>query len=127
MNQGRKLFAPETAVGTGAAEPVVDEYEAAKEVPSVDESTLDESGGRSQNFVHDTKTIAYSGETVAEPTSDAVSTGEDYEVRNKDDDTAAGAAVDSVITDAEVNAPADEVRPDVPQATKATRKKRETV
>ena len=120
MNQGQKQFAPETAVGTGAAEPVVDEYEAAKATPSVDESTV---GEGAQNKPGNARTIAYSGDEVAEPTSDAKSTGEDYETRNKDDDTLAGAGVDSVVTDDQVNAKAEETRPEVPQDTKASRKK----
>jgi hypothetical protein len=125
MKNGQKDFAPETALGTGAAEPVVDEYEAAKEVPSVDESVL--KGTRSQNQPGNAVTIEYSGEPTAEPTTgdDERSTGEDYETRNVDDDTRAGAAV--VKDDPEVNKPAAEVRPEVPQATKKTRKEKGTV
>lgn len=133
MKQGRKDFAPETALGTGAAEPVVDEYEAAKEVWSVDESTVK---GGSQNQPGRAGTIAYSNETHVEATKDLgqepaendtnVSNGEDYETANKDDDTLAGAGVDSAITGDQVNSKAEDVRPDVPQATKAT-KKRSTV
>ena|SRR5690242_9557794 len=118
-------FAPETAVGTGAKDPIVDEYEAAKEVPTIDESILD--GTRSQNGPETDRTIAYSGEPTAEPTTgdDERSTGEDYETRNVDDDTNAGAAV--VKDDPEVNKPAEEVRPEAPQATKRTRKAKDTV
>lgn len=121
-------FAPETAVGTGAAEPIVDEYEAAKAVPSVDETTLDETGQKSQNEVHAGKTIAYSGEDIGDSgTGEVKSTGEDYEVRNEsnDDVPLAGASVDT--DDAEVNKLAEEVRPEVPQATKRSRKKADTV
>lgn len=115
-------YAPETALGTGAAEPLVDEFEAAKEVPSVDESVLEETPEkRSTNQITPGATIAYSGETVAEPTSDAVSNGEDFETRNVDDETNAGAAV--IKDDSEVNKPAEEIRPEVPQATKKTRAK----
>lgn len=120
MNQGMKQFAPETAVGTGAAEPVVDEYEAAKEVPSVDESTLE--GGRSNNQPQGSRTVEYSGDKVADDASDERSTGEDYETRNKDNDEVplAGAAVPD--DDSEVNAKAEDVRPEVPQETKRSRK-----
>ncbi len=118
-------FAPETAVGTGAVEPLVDEYEAAKAVPTVDEKTLDEIGKRSQNQVHAGKTIAYSGETVADDASDEKSTGEDFETRHADDDTQAGAGVNAS-DDAEVNKPAEEVRPEAPQETKRTRKAKQT-
>lgn len=125
MKNGPKDFAPETALGTGAAEPVVSEYEAAKEVPSVDESVL--KGDGSQNQPGRAATIEYSGEATAEPTTgdDERSTGEDFETRNVDDDTRAGAAV--VKNDPEVNQKAEDVRPDVPQAEKKTRKARSTV
>lgn len=120
MNQGRKQFAPETAVGTGAAEPVADEFEAAKETPSVDESTLD--GGRSRNRPGEAGSVEYSGDKVAEDASDEKSTGEDYETRNADNDEVplAGAAV--VKDDPDVNKPVDEVRPDAPQAPVKARK-----
>ena len=120
MKNGPKDFAPETALGTGAAEPVVSEYEAAKEVPSVDESIL--KGEGSQNQPGRAASIDYSGEPTAEPTTgdDEKSTGEDFETRNVDDDTNAGAAV--VKNDPEVNKEASSVRPEVPQATKTTRK-----
>lgn len=120
--QGPKYFAPETALGTGAAEPIVDEYEAAKEVESVDESILE--GTRSQNFIRAGKTIAYSGEPTAEPTTgdDEVSNGEDFETRNVDNDEVPLAGAQVVKDDPEVNKPAEEVRPEVPQADKKTRK-----
>ncbi len=118
-------YAPETAVGTGAVEPLVDEYEAAKAVPSVDETTLDEVGKRSQNSVHTGKTIAYSGEDTADQGNDEKSTGEDFETRHADDDTQAGAGVNAS-DDAEVNKPAEEVRPEAPQETKRTRKAKQT-
>jgi hypothetical protein len=120
----QKDFAPETAVGTGAAEPVVDEYEAAKEVPSVDEKTLNE--GRSQNQPGRGATIDYSGESHVEATKDLgqepaandteKSTGEDLETRRQDDDTLAGASVKEN-DDSNVNKKAEETRPEVPQAT----------
>jgi hypothetical protein len=122
MKNGPKDFAPETALGTGAAEPVVSEYEAAKEVPTVDESLV--KGKGSQNQPGRAATIDYSGEPTVEPTTgdDEKSTGEDYETRNVDNDDVplAGAAV--VKDDPEVNKEASNVRPEVPQATKATRK-----
>jgi hypothetical protein len=125
MKNGQKDFAPETALGTGAAEPLADEYEAAKEVPSVDESILE--GKRSQNSPGNSETINYSGDATEEPTTgdDEKSTGEDFETRNEGDDTLAGAAV--VPNDPEVNAKAEDVRPEVPQATKSTRKAKGTV
>lgn len=113
----QRPFAPETAIGTGAAEPVVDEVEAAKLVPSVDESTAGK--GKNQPGAEGTG-IDYSGEDTAEPTSSEKSTGEDYEVRNADDDTLAGASVGD---DGDVNKPVEEVRPEVPQATKASRRR----
>ena len=118
-------YAPETAVGTGAVEPLVDELEAAKAVPTVDENTLDE--GRSNNQPHAGKTIQYSAEPVADDANDTdLSTGEDFETRNRDDETRAGAGV-SDTDDAEVNQPAEDVRPEVPQETKAARKAKRTV
>ena len=115
-------YAPETAVATGAVDPLVDEYEAATAVPTVDEHTLDDTAKRSQNDPSTDRTVAYSGDDVAEPTSDAKSSGEDFETRNADDDTRAGAGVST--DDAEVNKLAEEVRPEEPQAPKRTRKAR---
>ena len=131
----QKPFAPETAVGTGAAEPVVDEYEAAKATPSVDESTLDEVGHRSTNQPGQANTIEYSGEThreaiegqglettpVGDDTSEEPSTGADLETRRKDDDTVAGSAVDAQVDASEVNSKAADVRPEVPQAARRDR------
>lgn len=113
--QGRKEFAPETAVGTGAAEPLVDEFEAAKQVPSVDENSI--KGGRSKNQPDDTRTIKNSGDPVGDPASDEKSTGEDEETRHVADDAHAD--------DDKVNKPAAETRPKAPQATKASRKRKE--
>ena len=122
-------FAPETAVGTGAVEPLVDERKAAEAVPTVDEGTLDKSEGRSQNQVHGGKTIAYTGEDVGDSgTGEVLSTGEELEVREADnDDNAYGAQVSKEVDDAEVNKPAEDVRPEEPQAPKRTRKKADTV
>jgi hypothetical protein len=114
----QRPFAPETAIGTGAANPVVDEYEAAKLTPSVDEATAGK--GKNQPGNEDGQ-INYSGDEVAEPTSDAKSTGEDYETRQVEDDTNAGAAV--ATDNSDVNKPADEVTPEVPQATKRSGKR----
>lgn len=121
-------FAPETAVGTGAAEPLVDEYEAAKEVPSVDEKTLSKTDKRSQNGVRAGKTIAVSGEDVGDSgTGEVRSTGEELEVREAENpENNYGAQVDKA-NDAEVNKPAEEVRPEAPQAPKKTRKANDTV
>lgn len=120
--QGAKDFAPETAVGTGAAEPLVDEYEAAKAAESVDESTV---GDGAQNKPGAAATIEYSGEPTREPTTgdDEVSTGEDWETRNKDNDDVplAGAGVDDQDTE-DVNKKASEVAPEVPQAVKRNRR-----
>lgn len=132
MKNGPKDFAPETAIGTGAAEPVVDEVEAAKQVPSVDESTA----GRGQNQPgNEGKTIEYSGQTLLEAYEDLEteagdtdtepSTGQDYETRQADkDDEPGGDAVGSVLSDDEVNSKAEDVRPEAPQATKQSRAKR---
>lgn len=114
-------YSPETAVGTGALEPLVDEYEAATAVPTVDEKTLDESGKRSRNKPRPGEDeVNYSGDKVAEPTSDEKSTGEDAEVRS-------GENLNVSPDDAEVNQPADEVRPEAPQQTKRARKDQKTV
>jgi hypothetical protein len=113
----QRPFAPETAIGTGAANPVVDEVEAAKLVPSVDESTA----GKGQNQPgQGDGGIDYSGDPTAEPTSDVVSTGREFEVlASEDNDTAGG---DSVASDSsDVNKPAEDVRPEVPQATKRSK------
>lgn len=123
MNQGRKQFAPETAIGTGAAEPVVDEVEMAKQVPSVDESTA----GHGQNQPgNDGSHAEYSGESYREAMADAytdeggtdteASTGEDLEVRrSKDEDKPGGDAVGDVVADSEVNSKAEDTRPEAPQ------------
>lgn len=119
--QGQKMIAPETAVGTGAAEPVVDEYEAAKATPSVDESTV---GEGAQNYPRPAKTIAYSGEDVGDSgTGEVLSTGEDSEVRNRDDDSLAGSSVDTEVDEETVNKPAEEVRPEAPQASRRNSRK----
>ena len=120
----QKPYAPETAIGTGAAEPLVDEYEAAVATPSVDEATVQP---EAQNQPGRAASIDYSNDDLAEPTDDGKSTGEDFETRNQDDDTLAGASVGSVLDDAEVNKPAEEVRPEAPQATKRYRKAKSTV
>jgi len=117
-------YAPEVAVGTGAVEPLVDEYEAAAAVPTVDEHTLDETDQRSQNGPETDRTVAYSGDPVADDANDTdKSTGEDQETRDADnDETLSGANVVRE-ADAEVNAPAEEVRPEEPQAKKTARRK----
>jgi hypothetical protein len=123
-------FAPETAVGTGAVEPLVDEYKAAEAVPTVDEHTLDEVEDRqSQNKVRGAKTVAYSGEDVGDSgTGEVVSTGEELEVREAENsDNAYGAQVSKEVDDAEVNQPAEDVRPEEPQAPKRRRKAVDTV
>ena len=110
-------FAPETALGTGAAEPIVDEREAAEQVPSVDNDTAS-----SKNHPGH-ETINYSGDDTAEPTNDLQSDGRDLETRrSEDDDQPGGDSVGSVLSDSDVNAKAEDVRPEEPQATKATRK-----
>jgi len=114
-----KQYAPETAIGTGALEPIGDEQKAAELTPSVDENTV---GNGAQNQPAAARSIDYSGEPTAEPTTgeDEKSTGEDFETRNADDETLAGANVSP--DDAEVNKPAAEVRPEEPQAPKRVRK-----
>lgn len=135
MNQGRKQFAPETAIGTGAAEPVVDEVEAAKQVPSVDESTAGQGKNQPGN---EGVTVEYSGQTFAEANEDMEtdaggtdtepSTGQDYETRQADkDDEPGGDAVGATVADSEVNSKAEDVRPEAPQVTKRTRKDQGTV
>jgi hypothetical protein len=113
----QRPFAPETAIGTGAHEPVVDEVEAAKLTPSVDESTAGQ--GKNQPGAEGTG-IDYSGDPTAEPTSDVVSTGRDFETLAADDDESAGGA--GVAADSsDVNKPAEDVRPEVPQAGKRSK------
>ena len=109
-------YAPETAVATGAVEPLVDEYEAATAVPTVDESTLGTLKRSTNRPRPGEDEIDYSGEDVAEPTSDDKSTGEDETTRRDVEDAHA--------LDGEVNKLASEVRPAEPQATKAGRKRK---
>ena len=119
MNNGPKQFAPETGIGTGAAEPLHDEVELAKEVPSVDESTAGKGKNYPGNEGDASNALQYS---LKEPAyTELKSTGEDYETRNVDNDDVplAGNAVDP---DAEPNKRAEEVRPDVPQETVRARR-----
>jgi hypothetical protein len=114
VNNGPKAFAPETGIGTGAAEPLHDEVELAKEVPSVDESTAGKGKNYPGNEGDAGNALEYS---LKEPAyTDLKSTGEDYETRNVDNDDVplAGNAVDP---DAEPNQKAEDVRPEVPQST----------
>lgn len=108
MNQGRKLYAPETAVGTGAQFPLVDPVAAAAEVPSIDQSTVANGGANGKNKPRiNEDQINVSGDELAEPTDSRNSTGEDEETR---ENTAAHAR------DADVNKKADVTRPTAPQA-----------
>lgn len=112
-------FAPETAVGTGAQEPLVDEYAAAEQVPTVDENTLG-TGRRSLNRPRvNEDEIDYSGEKVADDASTEVSNGEDFETRE--------VVADPHADDAEVNQLAEDTRPEAPQDVKPSRKKKDTV
>lgn len=116
-------YAPETAVGTGAVEPLVDEYEAATATPSVDETTLDAVGQKSRNKPrpNENSDIQPSGESLADDASDDTSTGEDFETRSGENENI------SDTDDAEVNKLASEVRPEAPQKTKRQRKAEQTV
>jgi hypothetical protein len=109
MNQGMKQYAPETAVGTGAATPLVDPVAAAAKVPSIDQSTVGSGGanGKNKPRANENSDIKPSGDELAEPTDDRNSTGEDEETREN-----ANAHKD----DADVNKEASTVRPTEPQA-----------
>lgn len=104
-------FAPETAIGTGAAEPLVDEVEAATATPSVDESTAGQ--GKNKPRVAEASDIKPSGEKVADDASDLTSTGEEQEVRSGENDNVGG--------DEDVNKLAADARPAAPQKTRKQR------
>ncbi len=105
-------FAPETAIGTGAAEPLVDEFEAAEATPSVDESTAGQ--GKNKPRQAEASDIKPSGEKVADDASDLTSTGEEAEVRDGENDNVGG--------DEDVNKLAAEARPAAPQKTRKQRR-----
>lgn len=104
-------FAPETAIGTGAKEPLVDEVEAAEATPSVDASTAGQ--GKNKPRPNESSDIKPSGEKVADDASDLLSTGEEAEVRDGKNDNVGG--------DADVNKLASEARPAKPQQTRKQR------
>lgn len=108
MNQGQKLYAPETAVGTGAQTPLVDPAAAAALVPSIDQSTVSGggAGGNNKPRANESATIQPSGNTLAEPKDTRTSTGEDEETRTNPVAHA---------RDSQANAVASTVRPTVPQ------------
>lgn len=105
-------FAPETAVGTGAKEPLVDEVEAATAVPTVNESTAGR--GKNKPRAGESSDIKPSGERVADDASDLLSTGEEQERRSGENDNVGG--------DEDVNKLASEARPAEPQKTRKQRK-----
>ena len=106
-------FAPETAVGTGAAEPLVDEVEAATAVPTVDESTAGQ--GKNKPRQAEASDIKPSGENIGDSgTGEVLSTGEEKEVRD-------GENLNVLDPDPNVNKVASEARPAKPQATKRTK------
>jgi len=113
LANGPKAFAPETAIGTGAAFPLTSEYDAAVATPSVDESTLG-AARKSNNQPGDrTGVVKPSGDPVADPASDEVSSGKDKETRD-------GKNLNVVDPDPDVNKVASTVRPTAPQDTKRT-------
>ena len=103
-------YAPETAVGTGAVEPLVDEVEAATKVPTVDESTAGQ--GKNKPRQAEASDLKVSGEDVGDSgTGTVLSNGEDFETRE--------VAADPHADDADANTTED---PEVPQAVKPSRK-----
>lgn len=109
LANGMKQYAPETAVGTGAATPLVDPAAAAAKVPSIDQSTVGNggAGGKNRPRANENSDIKPSGADLAEPTDKRKSTGEDEEVRENPNAHA---------DDADVNKVAKTVRPTEPQA-----------
>lgn len=108
LANGRKAYAPETAVGTGAKFPLVDPVAAAAEVPSIDQATAANGGANGNNKPRANEDeIEVSGDELAEPTDTRNSTGEDEETR---ENTAAHAR------DGDVNKVASVTRPTAPQA-----------
>jgi len=105
-------FAPETAVGTGAKEPLVNEVEAATAVPTVDETTAGK--GKNQPRQAEASDIKPSGEPVADDASDLLSTGEEQERRSGENENVGG--------DEDVNKLAEDARPEEPQKTRKARK-----
>lgn len=117
LANGPKAFAPETAIGTGAKVPLTSEYDAAVATPSVDESTLGVDRKSKNEPGPRTGVVAPSGDPVADPASDELSTGEDKETRDGNNLNVNTEAGDT----ATVNKEASTVRPTSPQSTKRTK------
>ena len=102
-------YAPETAIDTGALNPLVDPVVAATATPSVDETTA----GKYKNHprANENSDIKPSGDELAEPTDDRNSTGEDEETRENPNAHANDAVANKVLNDAN--------RPVEPQAKRA--------
>ncbi len=105
-------FAPETAIGTGALQPLVDEVEAAEATPSVDESTAGKGGNKPR--ANENSDAKPSGENVGDSgTGEVLSTGEDAEIRSGENENVGG--------DEDVNKKAEDARPVAPQKTRRHR------
>jgi len=110
-------YAPETAVGTGAANPIVDEYAAAQATPSVDATTINTPAKRGKNKprANENSDIKPSGENVGDSgTGEVVSNGQEKELRDGENQNVGGTQ------DADVNKVASQARPTVPQNAKKT-------
>lgn len=106
-------YAPETAIGTGAATPLVDEVEAAEATPSVDADTAGQ--GKNKPRANENSDLKPSGEDVGDSgTGPVVSNGQEKELRDGENQNVGG--------DSNVNKEASEARPAVPQNAKKTQK-----
>lgn len=112
MNIGMYAYAPETAVGTGAATPLVNPVTAAGKVPSIKSATIANGGAGGNNKPRAAEQhVNVSGDELAEPTDDRNSTGEDEETREN---------ANAHALDGDVNKLASVTRPTAPQAKRAT-------
>jgi hypothetical protein len=109
-------YAPETAIGTGAAVRLVDEVEAAEATPSVDESTAGTNANRPR--ANENSDMKPSGQNVGDSgTGPVISNGQEKELRDGDNQN-----VDATKDAAEVNKPAAQTRPAKPQNARRTGK-----
>lgn len=112
-------YAPETAVGTGAADPIVNEYDAAVATPTVDEASLGATKkSKNKPRANENSDIKPSGQNVGDSgTGTVISNGQEKELRDGTNQN-----VSTTKDAAEVNKKASETRPAEPQAARKTGK-----
>lgn len=116
-------FAPETGIGTGAANPLVNEYDAAVATPTVDESTLG-AGKKSKNQprANEPSDVKPSGAALADKATNRKSTGEDEETRSNPNAHADDADVNKVASATRPAAPQGKAKHNRPDGTPTTEK-----